>query len=395
MSDMQTRSGLRLQLFGGSRSRQVIFGAVVAIVAFVMEVTLVPLLLPTMQAELNLTVAEVSWLFNSYGFAVACGVLLGGWLGDAKDTRIVFCGGILFFATGSVLVASLGTYELILLGRTLQGLGGGIFTPAIPILLTRASPRRPGKTLIIAGSVAGYVSAFAPFLYGLALDEQSWRFAFLVFGLVSVIGLFFVLCSDARFGRPYATAGLPNYLTLLKVGELRWLFIYVFCTYGAITYFIFKLPLWLSETNTEVATIGMSLSFLWLSFSMMSTVLRNLVDKSYVRSILLAAPFLIASALPLAYYCEELWCLLTASVLMGFGLACSNAPSTQMILYFAPPELRTASASLDITCARLGGVFLVGLFAETTVGFSALTLTAFSLVAFLSALAVVARYPDR
>ena len=368
-----------------SPAGRMIFGAVIASVAFVMELTLVPLLLPSIQTEMGLTLGQLTWLFNSYGIAVAVGVLVGGWLGDILNTKLVFCAGTLLFAAGAGLVAVAGPYETVVLGRTIQGLGGGIFTPTIPLLLTRASPRQPGKILIVSGSVVGYVAASAPFLYGSILLGESWRFAFVTFACVSLIGLVFVLRSEKTFrsvGRPDEG---PNYLKLIRSPKLAILFVYVFCTYGAITFFLFRLPLFLSEKNFDAATIGISLSVLWLSFSFVSTLLRNLVDRPGVGVILFSAPVLIALGFPLAYLSENVPSLIFASVMVGSGLACGNAPSTQLILNAAPRAMRTASVSLDITFARLGGVFCVATLAATSTTSATTAIAALSLIALVCA----------
>ncbi len=150
----------------------------------------------------------------------------------------------------------------------------------------------------------------------------------------------------------HAIRQVASYSKLLRSRDLWVMFGYVFCTYGSITYYLFRLPLWLSDNQFQVVSIGLSLSILWLSFSVVSTLLRNQVDEPHVRKILLAAPVLIASGFPLAYFCHEITCLALASILVGSGLACSNAPSTQLILKFAPKGMSAASASLDITFAQ-------------------------------------------
>ncbi|WP_245306165.1 hypothetical protein [Roseovarius aestuariivivens] len=58
--------------------RSAIIGPVAANTAFVMEITLVPLLLPAIQMQFGLSIGELAWVFNLYGIAVAVGVLLGG-----------------------------------------------------------------------------------------------------------------------------------------------------------------------------------------------------------------------------------------------------------------------------------------------------------------------------
>lgn len=373
-------------------SRKVILGSITASIAFVLELTLVPLLLPAIQTQFDLSISELSWLFNSYGAAVAVGVLMGGWLGDTFNTKRVFGVGVMFFAFGSAVVAYGGVYEAIIAGRVMQGFGGGVFSPLIPLLLTRSSPNRPGKILIVWGSVAGYVAAFAPFLYGSTLAIYNWNLAFVIFAAVSLAALAIINFSLAEDEPASLTKSGPSYFRLLRSRDLWVMFGYVFCTYGAITYYLFRLPLWLAENDFRVASIGFSLSTMWLSFSVLSTLLRNKVDEPHVRGILLAAPVLIASGFPLAYFCQDIACLVLASMLIGAGLACSNAPSTQLILKFAPKKMRAASVSLDITFARLGGVAFVAVLSQSLFGYAVVAVVLMCIFAFLCALAAARRF---
>jgi MFS family permease len=367
-------------------SRKTIFGSIAVGVAFVMELTLVPLLLPSIQEQFNLTLNQLAWVFNSYGMAVALGVLLGGWLGDAFNTKRVFALGVLFFASGSTVVAFAESYETIMVGRMMQGFGGGIFSPLVPILLTRAAPERPGRVLIIWGSVAGYVAASAPLFYSTILVGYGWSLAFIIFALVAIVAMVIVQQSNVGDEPSNDVRPKTSYAEILASRDLIILFVYVFCTYGSITYYLFRLPLWLSENEFQVASIGLTLSILWLSFSIMSTSLRNKVDAPHIRRILMVAPILIVSGFPLAYYCHEILCLALSASLVGAGLACSNAPSTQLILRFAPKGMSAASASLDITFARLGGVATVTLLAQSLFVYAALSVLALCVFAFLCAL---------
>ncbi len=311
---------------------------------------------------------------------------MGGWLGDAFNAKRVFGIGVLFFATGAMVVAFAEIYEIVIAGRILQGFGGGVFSPLIPLLLTKSSPLRPGKILIVWGSLAGYVAALAPFFYGSALAAFGWNIAFVIFAGVSLVALALLNNSPAADPLHSAAKSGPSYSKLLRSGDLWFLFAYVFCTYGSITYYLFRLPLWLAEKDFRLVTIGFSLSLMWLSFSAVSTLLRNKVDEPHVRGILLAAPLLIAAGFPFAYFCQEIPCVILASVLVGSGFACSNAPSTQLILEFAPNKMRAASVSLDITFARLGGVVFVAVLSQSMFGHAVFAITLMSIIAFLCAL---------
>ncbi|MEM9843954.1 MAG: MFS transporter [Pseudomonadota bacterium] len=362
-------------------SRRAIVGAIAISIAFVMELTLVPLLLPAIQAEFGLTISEVAWVFNSYGVAVAVGVLIGGWLGDLFGVRKVFAAGVVLFATGAALVAIAGSFETILPGRVLQGLGGGIFSPLVPVLLTRASPDRPGRVLVIWGSVTGYVAAFAPLLFSRAFNELGWQLAFGSFAVVALVA-WAITGRSHPAGPEHKGRTSLDYARVLQSRELWVIFVYVFCTYGSITYYLFRVPLWLADNGSDVTRIGVILFSMWFSFSVLSTLLRNLVDSPRLRSIMLAAPALIISGFLTATLSESVVPLVASAILVGAGLACSNAPSTQMVLRFAPKGMSAISTSLDITFARLGGVATVSLLAQTQFDQSILA------VAFLSAVAL-------
>jgi len=363
-------------------------------IAFVMELTLVPLLLPAIQSQFDLSISEVAWVFNSYGAAVAVGVLLGGWLGDIFNTKSVFGAGVLFFASGSTLVAFAGSYEIIIAGRFIQGFGGGIFSPLVPLLLTKATPTRPGKVLIVWGSVAGYVAAIAPIFYSSALSSYGWKLAFVFFAVISIFAMVIVPKSQVGDEPTSFTKSGPTFFKLLGSRDLLVMFGYVFCTYGAITFFLFRFPLWLTDNQFQLESIGFMLSILWLSFSLASTILRNHVDQPHVRKILLAAPVFIATAFLVAYFYQGVTSLVFSSIFVGFGLACSNAPSTQLILKFAPKGMRAASASMDITFARLGGVATVTFFAHLMIGYSVFAVVLLCCIAFVCALAIAKRFSE-
>ncbi|MEX3016009.1 MFS transporter [Gymnodinialimonas hymeniacidonis] len=356
-----------------------------AYVAFVMDLTLLPLLLPAIQAHFALSVGDLAWVFNTYGAAVALGVLFCGCFGDALNIRKVFGAGVACFAAGALVAATAPTYETLIFGRLVQGFGGGIFSPLVPIYLTRASPDMPGRALILWGSLTGYIAAFAPLLYGHFLGGQSWRLAF-AFIAISAASAWVLLtkCTESQDTAP-STAPTPNHWEILRCRDLLLTLAYVFFTYGSITYYLFRLPVWLSDNDISASGIGLVLSLAWLTFSCISTVLRNLVDRDHVQGIMLTAPLFLAVAVLLLFNHQSFLLVALSSVLVGAGLACSNAPSTQLILRFAPEGLTTFSASLDITFARIGGIATVSVLAGMDIGYASLAICGLCLLALLCA----------
>ncbi len=366
-------------------SRAAICGPIAANIAFVLELTLVPLLLPAIRSQFGLSISDLAWVFNSYGVAVALGVLVGGWCGDVFNTRKVFNCGVAFFAAGSLVAAAATSFETLIIGRILQGFGGGVFSPLVPLLLTRASPRKPGRILILWGSIAGYVAAFAPLIFGSFLNGYSWNVAFIFIAIIAAIALLILIGSQVVDDPAPSSRQKTDYSEIFRAPDLWLTFVYVFCTYGSITYFLFRLPVWLSGNEVDTTSIGLVLSTVWLTFSALSALLRNMVDRHHIQTIMLAAPVLIATGLLLSYEDQNLPVLIISSVLVGAGLACSNAPSTQLILKFAPDGMSAVSTSLDITFARLGGIATVAIFAQTEGAYSGLAMCVLCLLAAVCA----------
>jgi MFS family permease len=344
-------------------SLRAVIGSIAISIAFVMELTLVPLVLPVIQADFGLSVSQLAWVFNSYGFAVAIGVLFGGWFGDTIGVRKVFVVGVVMFAVGALVVAFANNYPTLVAARMLQGFGGGAFSPLVPLLLTRAMPDRPGKILIIWGSILGYAAALAPLAFSQTVVYAGWQSVFVLFAVISLVAL---AISGRMRGDPgrQKTRQRPTLSPLFREPTLWIVFVYIGCTYGAITFYLFSLPLWLSAIDYEVNTIGYVLAVIWLSFSVVSTSMRNHVDSEHVRVIMICAPLLIALSFPMAYFSSGLSGFLLSAFLLGAGFACSNSPSTQMVLRLAPEGLQAISASMDITFARLGGVMTVALLVQ-------------------------------
>ena len=365
-------------------SLRAVIGSIAISIAFVMELTLVPLVLPAIQADFGLSVNQLAWVFNSYGFTVAVGVLLGGWLGDTIGVRKVFAVGVIMFAVGALIVAFANNYQTMIAARLLQGFGGGVFSPLIPLLLIRAMPDRPGKILIIWGSITGYAAALAPIALSQTVVYAGWQSIFVLFAVISLVAL--AINGKMQEGPSREKMRQRPTLSALFKEPILWIvFVYIACTYGAITFYLFKLPLLLAEINYGMSMTGYALAMIWVSFSAVSTSLRNRVDSEQVRVIMICAPLLIALSFQVAYFANGLTGFLLSAFLLGAGFAFSNSPSTQLVLRLAPKGLQAISASMDITFARIGGVLTVALLVQFEFGQSMWVVMCISVYAMLCA----------
>lgn len=357
-----------------------VFGSITASIAFVMELTLLPLILGDIQRDLNLSLRELSWVFNAYAVAVAAAVLTTGVIGDRVNKRHLFGFGVLMFAAGSLFAAASSNFTGLILSRTLQGIGGGLFSPLVPILLTHAFPARSGRILMIWGGLAGVAATILPTIGDAIEAAFGWRALFISFAMASLVAILLTALSNVK-AFPVEKKGNPNYRSLFPRRGIWPILAFIFLTYGSFTFYLFYLP---TRLETDSASVAWVLTFVWLSFSTFSFVLREKLEGANLYRILMAAPILIASGFLLAVAFQGTpQAQFLSAILVGAGLACGNSPSTHLLLRLTPVELRAFSSSLDITCARCGGAMTVALFSGVGPLVAASTITGLSLLAVL------------
>lgn len=343
-----------------------VVGPTVASSAYVLEIALFPLALPQAEVALGLGRVELALLANAYGIAVAAAVLAGGWLGDRIGARRMFFAGVALFAAGALGVALSEGMAALLAGRLLQGLGGGLMSPSIPVLLTRGSGGRPGRVLALWNALSGFIVALAP-LAGVPLVARfGWPAVFLVMAAVALAALALTAANPPpaqprrATGAPPTGRGLPGPATL---------YLYVALSYGAILLFLFAVPLLLADRALPPGMTAGVLGLFWASFTGVGLLLRNRIDGPLVGPLLAAGPILVLAgfaALTAAGTAPAaVW---LAALLIGTGFAFGNAPSTVLILRHAPEGRLALAASLDITCARLGAVAVIAALGSLAAG---------------------------
>lgn len=147
-----------------------------------LDVTIVNLALPAIDAELSLSNAGLAWLIDAYTLAYAGLLLVGGRLGDLLGHRRTLILGVLVFTLASLVAGLAQDAGLLLAARAGQGLGAALATPTTLSLITilfPAGPRRSGA-MVAYGAMAGLGITLGLVLGGFLTEHASWRWVFLV-----------------------------------------------------------------------------------------------------------------------------------------------------------------------------------------------------------------------
>jgi len=92
--------------------------------------------LPTIQADLGIDTRALAWIFNIYVRFQLVGTPLMAKLSDRYGRRAIYVLSLSLFGLGSLILATASSFEILLIGRGLQGLGAvfGIAFLVGPIL---------------------------------------------------------------------------------------------------------------------------------------------------------------------------------------------------------------------------------------------------------------------
>lgn len=167
----------------------------------VLGVTVLIVALPTIQHQLRLTSADLSWIAASYALLFGGFLLPAGRAADLVGRQLLFGLGSALVAAGALVCAVAGGAAAMLAGRALQGLGAALSVPAALAVLLSTFPagKRRERALGIwtMAGAAGGASGFA--VGGLVTQLVGWRWLFAAivpWGIAAVIAALGLLDAD-------------------------------------------------------------------------------------------------------------------------------------------------------------------------------------------------------
>jgi len=136
--------------------------------------------LPSIGREFHTSLRDGALLYTVYLLAYVVSIAPTVKLADSYGRRPVYLGSLTLFAIGSAIAALAPSFELLLIGRAIQALGGGgIFPVATATIADRIPLERRGGALGIIGAVWGVAAILGPIIGGLFTGMLSWRWIFL------------------------------------------------------------------------------------------------------------------------------------------------------------------------------------------------------------------------
>src|SRR3984957_10339579 len=157
----------------------------------VLDATIVNIALPHAQAALGFSNNDRQWIVTGYSLAFGSLLLLGGRIADLFGRKQVFIIGVIGFAAASAFGGAAQNFDMLLIGRVVQGAFGALLAPATLSLLTTTfrNPVERAKAMGIYGGIAGAGASVGLLLGGVLTEYLDWRYVMYVNVLIAAIAL--------------------------------------------------------------------------------------------------------------------------------------------------------------------------------------------------------------
>src|SRR5213593_1048904 len=171
----------------------------------VVDMTIVNVALPSIQADLGFSQSGLAWVVNAYLIAFGGLLLLAGRIGDLLGRKRVFLVGLAIFVGASVLCGLSFAQPMLIGARFVQGVGGAVSSAVILAMIVTLfpEPNERAKAFGIFSFVASAGAAVGLLAGGLITQAVSWHWIFFVnlpIGIATAIAAARLLEDDRGIG---------------------------------------------------------------------------------------------------------------------------------------------------------------------------------------------------
>lgn len=161
-----------------------------AIVLFLdrLDLTIINITLPTIAKYFNIPIITTDWINLAFLIALAISIPISSWLGEYFGFKKIYVIAIALFGLGSTLCIFAPNLEVLIALRFLQGIGGGLLVPTGMTLLYRIYEKSEYASITSFTFIPSLIApAIAPFFGGILLAAFGWRIVFAFSGPISLL----------------------------------------------------------------------------------------------------------------------------------------------------------------------------------------------------------------
>ncbi|MBB6733560.1 MDR family MFS transporter [Cohnella zeiphila] len=167
-----------------------LLAVIVGMIMVILDSTVVNVAIPKLVDYFHTDLKTVQWTVTGYTLALSAVIPLAGWMTDRFGSKQIFLITIALFTIGSVLCSFAQTPEQLILFRVIQGLGGGMVSPiGFAMVFKLAPPNKRGSIMGMLGVPMLLAPALGPVLSGWLVEYVSWHWIFLINLPIGIIAL--------------------------------------------------------------------------------------------------------------------------------------------------------------------------------------------------------------
>jgi MFS transporter, DHA2 family, methylenomycin A resistance protein len=180
----------RLRFSEPGHQRLTLLAMCVATFMIQIDVTIVNVALPRIQASLHMSPGGLEWVISGYALALAALIPVGGAVGDRYGRKRTFLVGLAVFGLGSAACAVSPDATVLIVSRAVQGVGGAAMLALSLSIITETFPGK-GRAGAIGtwAAIGGTGFGLGPVAGGVLLSFAGWSSVFWVNVPVAAIGI--------------------------------------------------------------------------------------------------------------------------------------------------------------------------------------------------------------
>src|SRR6201995_4192980 len=227
--------------------------------------------LPTLEHDLHTTETGVTWLLTGYLLSASVDTSIIGRLCELEGKERLLVITLVFLAGGTVVPALSSSLLPMIIGRVIQGAGGGIFPLAFGIVRDEFPRERVAGSIGVLSSILGVGGGIGIVLGGLIIEHLNYHWLYWIPLVITLIAAF---CTWKFFpDSPVRVPGRVNWLAaaLMSGGFICFLIaISETITWG-----------WGSPKTLGLLAVGIALTVAWVLVELRSEV--PLIDMAMMR----------------------------------------------------------------------------------------------------------------
>lgn len=179
----------------------------------ILDLTIVNVALPSIQASLGFSAINLQWVVVAYAIVFAGFLMLGGRAADQFGQRRTLAAALLLFALASLAGGAAVSQTMLVTARAVQGLSGALMAAASLAAITSSFPPGPARHRAIGlwGAMNGAGGAAGALFGGIITQELGWRWVLLInppIGIAAaVIAVVVIADRPAKTGARFDLAG--------------------------------------------------------------------------------------------------------------------------------------------------------------------------------------------